>query len=85
MFLALVSQYSIWKRMLSSEGSKKILESFAMASVKKASAQAAAPVGSQTLPAVQANGVNTTDSPREGRPYSSSTPPRTTKATSPKP
>lgn len=55
MFLALVSQHSIWKRMLSSEGSKKILESFAMASAKKASAQAAAPVGSQTLP-LQANG-----------------------------
>jgi hypothetical protein len=36
MFFALVSQHSIWKRMLSSEGSKKILESFAMAQVKKA-------------------------------------------------
>ncbi|MDG6925398.1 MAG: hypothetical protein JRN09_02470 [Nitrososphaerota archaeon] len=30
MFLALVSQYSIWNRMLSSEDSKKVLESFAM-------------------------------------------------------
>jgi hypothetical protein len=36
MFLALVSQYSIWNRMLSSEDSKKVLESFAMRPVGKA-------------------------------------------------
>jgi hypothetical protein len=47
MFLALVSQHSIWKRMLSSEDSKKILQSFATSSVKPVSAQASPAVEKQ--------------------------------------
>jgi hypothetical protein len=47
MFLALVSQYSIWKRMLSSDDSKKILQSFATSSVKSISAQASPAVEKQ--------------------------------------
>jgi hypothetical protein len=49
MFLALVSQYSIWKRMLSSEESKKILESFAMSSARASAPVSAGAQGRATV------------------------------------
>jgi hypothetical protein len=43
MFLALISQYSIWKRMMSSEDSKKILQSFIASPVTAPQAKPAPP------------------------------------------
>ena len=51
MFLALISQYSLWRRMLSPEGQKSILDSFATSPVKKGQVPVAPQLASPAIAA----------------------------------